>query len=133
MNCAWDLFLSILPPDMRSQVDNLSRDTLQELRLRLGEAAELVMQSGSKWLDRHITAQDLSFVINTASRYSPWAAASAAKGYITAPGGHRIGICGEAVLQKGEMTGITNPSSLCIRIARDFPALAVVVPIPDRC
>lgn len=124
MNCAWDSFLSILPPDMRWQVDNLGRTTLQELRLRLSEPVELVLQSGSKWVDRHTSTQDLSFVINTASRYSPWAAASAAKGYITAPGGHRIGICGEAVLQKGEMTGITNPSSLCIRIARDFPGIS---------
>lgn len=129
MNCAWDSFLSILPPDMRCQVDNLGRDTLEELRLRQGQPAELVLVSGSQWLDRHTSAQDLSFVINTASRYSPWAATSAAKGYITAPGGHRIGICGEAVLQKGEMTGITNPSSLCIRIARDFPGISRGCPI----
>ena len=45
-------------------------------------------------------------------------------GYITAPGGHRIGICGEAVVHNGSMTGIRTVSSLCVRIARDFPGLA---------
>lgn len=124
MNCAWDAFLSILPPDIRRQADDLGENTLQELRLRVGQPVELVLSTGSMWLDRYTSPQDLSFVINTASRYSPWAATSAAKGYITAPGGHRIGICGEAVMQKGEITGITNPSSLCIRIARDFPGVS---------
>ena len=67
---------------------------------------------------------DLNYVINTASRYSPWAAETIGEGYLTAPGGHRIGICGKAVVHGGNVTGIRQPESLCIRVARDFPGIA---------
>lgn len=124
MKCAWQELLSILPLSMRTQVDKYGRDALQELRLRLGRPAELVLPTESRWLPQNITAQDLSFVIHTASKYSPWAAATVSQGYITAAGGHRIGICGEAVIKDGSLTGIRTPTSLCIRVARDFPGIA---------
>ena len=59
-------------------------------------------------------------MINAASRYSPWSASTIRRGYITAPGGHRIGLCGDAVVNNGEMTGLRNPYSICIRVARDI-------------
>ena len=43
---------------------------------------------------------------------------------VTAPGGHRIGLCGEVVCKDGIVTGIREISSLCIRVARDFPGIA---------
>lgn len=124
MNCAWKELLAVLPVWLAQEVDRYSSDTIQELRLRLGQPPQLVRKGGTLWLSRQITAEDLNFCVNTASRYSPWAAQSAAHGYITAPGGHRIGLCGEAVVQDGRMTGIRNARSLCIRVARDFPGIA---------
>lgn len=124
MTCAWNELLCILPPRFRGQVDKLGRDTGQNLRLRLGEAPELCRADGDCWLEGAVTREDLNFTINTASRYSPWAAASTAKGYITAPGGHRIGLCGEAVIKNHELSTLREISSLCIRIARDIPGAA---------
>lgn len=124
MKCAWKELLSILPPWLAREVDNHGRDTLQELRLRLGQSPQLVRKGSRLWISRDVTADDLNFCVNTASRYSPWAAQSTAQGYLTAPGGHRIGLCGEAVVQDGKMTAIRAVRSLCIRIARDFPGIA---------
>lgn len=124
MNCAWKELLAILPVWCRSDVDELGRDTLQELRLRLGLPPELVRSNGNLKLKRAVTSDDLSYIVNTASRYSPWAATTSAQGYITAPGGHRIGLCGQAVVQGQQMTGLRQINSLCIRIARDFPGIA---------
>lgn len=123
MKCAWQELMAVLPPWMAKELHTPEREALQELRLRLGKPPELIGGSGSRWLNRTVTADDLNFCINTASRYSPWAAQSAAQGYITAPGGHRIGLCGQAVVQGGEMSGIRIPTSLCIRVARDFPGI----------
>lgn len=128
MRCAWDAFIGLLPPWMRSQVDRQGSDTLQELRLRLGQAPELVLGETSCFLERTVTRDDLAFCVNTASRYSPWSAATASLGYITATGGHRVGLCGETVLQNGTMTGVRTPTSLCLRVARDFPGIAARVP-----
>lgn len=124
MTCAWQELLSILPPWITDEVDRQGKQKAQEIRLRLGAAPELVCWPDSVWLHGTVRKDDLNFCINTASRYSPWSAQSAAYGYITGPGGHRIGICGEAVTKDGMMTGIRRVTSLCIRIARDFPDIA---------
>lgn len=123
MKCAWQELLSILPPWLGKEA-NLVKDTLQELRLRLGQPPELICKDGTRWLSGTVHMDDLNFCVNTASRYSPWAAQSVSQGYITAPGGHRIGLCGEAVVKDGAMSGIRRVSSLCIRVARDFPGIA---------
>jgi len=128
MRCAWKELLSVLPMALRQPVDNLGRECLQELRLRLNAQPLLILGKEKRRLPGGVTPADLNFVINAASRYSPWSAATAAKGYITAPGGHRIGLAGEAVCRDGEITGIKNLTSLCIRVARDFPGIAANIP-----
>lgn len=46
-------------------------------------------------------------------------------GYITTPGGHRVGICAGATLSgQGELTAVHNVSSMSIRIAREVPGAA---------
>jgi stage III sporulation protein AA len=124
MKCAWKELLAILPPWCRSDVDTLGKDTMQELRLRLAQPPELIRSNGAVRLKRSVIMEDLSYIVNTASRYSPWSAATAAQGYITAPGGHRIGLCGQSVVQNGDMTGLRQVRSLCIRVARDFAGIA---------
>ena len=124
MICAWKELLSILPSWLSQELDKCSHETLQELRLRLDMPPQLIHKHTTQWLDRPVSNSDLNFCINTASRYSPWAVQSVAQGYITAPGGHRIGLCGDAVIQNGHMSGIRSTRSLCIRVARDFPDIA---------
>lgn len=124
MTCAWQEFLGVLPIWMRKEVDRLGKGTLQELRLRMQAPPELLFSEESRWLERPVSREDLNYTINAASRYSPWTAQTAAQGYLTVAGGHRIGLCGEAVVQQGVVTGMKNISSLCIRIARDFPGIA---------
>ena len=125
MICAWQEYLKILPHWMRSGVDKIGREHLQELRMRVGQPPKLIMQNRCTALDRIVSSEDIIYVINTASKYSPWAAATIGKGYITAAGGHRIGVCGETVTNNGTVTGIRTATSLCVRVARDFPDLAL--------
>ncbi len=124
MICAWDALLSILPKKLRSEMDKYKTDFPQELRLRLGKEGQLRTAMGYIRLAEPLCEEDLRFVMNAASQYSPWAAATIAKGFLTAPGGHRIGICGEAVMDGGSVKGLRTVTSLNIRIARDFPDIA---------
>ena len=123
MRCAWKELLDILPKWMITDVDALGRSSLQELRLRLDAPPELVSCDSVQRLGRQVSSEDLSYCVNAASRYSPWAAATIAQGFLTVSGGHRIGLCGEAVLKNKEITGIRKVTSLCIRVARDFPGI----------
>jgi stage III sporulation protein AA len=123
MTCAWKELTGILPPRLREQAEAFSGQA-QDIRLRLGGNPEVVTGEGTHFLIGNVTEEDLNFVVNTASRYSPWSAVTISQGYLTAPGGHRIGICGEAVIKQGQMEGIRRITSLCIRVSRDFPGIA---------
>ena len=127
MICAWDALLGILPLWLREDVDKIGSEIMQELRLRMHAPPELVLDRKSIFLKRIIGPEDISFTVNAASRYSPWTAASMAKGFLTAPGGHRIGLCGETVCKEGSVTGIREVTSLNIRVARDFSGIGVPV------
>jgi len=123
MTCAWTEFLSVLPEWIRKSIFHTQND-LKELRLRVGQIPETVPHISSVTISRKITTEDLNYCINAASRYSPWNTSSIANGYITGPGGHRIGICGTVYYQNGIISGIREISSLCIRVARDLPGIA---------
>ena len=124
MKCAWNELLGILPQSVRSEVDKFKDSFVQEVRLRLNLPMELVTDLGSYWSNTVINEVDLRFTVNMASRYSPWAATTATKGYLTAAGGHRIGLCGEAVVNDGQVRAIRTVTSLNIRVARDLPGIA---------
>ena len=127
MICAWENLLQILPLWIRDKTDDVGRDTLLELRLRLHAEPELVLRESIVYLPGRIRETDLNYCIQSASRYSPWSAETVSQGYITAPGGHRIGICGMAVYKNGVFSGIREITSLCIRVARDIPGTAAGV------
>ena len=105
--------LSILPPAWRQQFSDEILENVEEIRLRLGRPAALKMPKGTETLSLTAGEEELRFVLNLASRYSPWNVSTAAEGYLTAPGGHRIGICGDAT-----ETGFRTVTSLCIRVRR---------------
>lgn len=129
MRCAWEELLAVLPPHMRGEIDRIGKRDLQELRLRVNVPPELILPKESHWLEgERIREADLQYILNGASRFSPWAAASVARGYITISGGHRIGICGEMVWQNGQAVGIRKVWSMCIRVARDHTGLLSQVP-----
>ena len=123
MKCMSRELLAVLPPRLRNSLGPELPEDLCEIRLRLNKRVCLVTETESKYLGTVITGEDLSWVIGAASRHSPWNSATMAKGYLTAPGGHRIGVCGQAVLENGRVSGMKNLRSLCIRVARDFPGL----------
>ncbi len=124
MRCQWQSLINLLPHWLREQTDSLGKDTLLELRLRLGQPPELVTSDGSLWLSRSVAADDLLFVVNMATKYSPWSSFGVGYGYITSEGGHRIGICGETVIKDRKIHSFREISSLCIRVCRSFPGIA---------
>ena len=124
MKCAWQAYLNLLPHWMRQEVDQCGSEKLQELHMRVGLNPIMSFGSVSRKLNRIVTYEDISFVINAASEYSPWAARTLSKGYLTGYGGHRIGVCGAATIGDGSMCGIAKPTSLCLRVARDFDGIS---------
>jgi len=124
MKCAWESFINLLPLWMRDKVDELGKSRLRELRIRINAPPELVFGDKSRFLARSVCGEDISFLINMATQYSPWSAETVGDGYITVPGGHRIGLCGSVVTGNHKERRFKAITSLCVRIARDFPGIA---------
>lgn len=124
MICMWQELVSILPIRWRAKLSGNDFERLTEIRLRLGQPVELVLGSDITYLPEQTQREDLLFCINTASQYSPWTSTSVSNGYITAPGGHRLGLCGSVTIHDGSVSNISDPTSLCIRVAKDYPGCA---------
>lgn len=121
MICKWKELLDIIPINIRQQVNELGKESMTELRLRMMRPVEIVCHSGSHWLQHIVTREDIAYCINTATRYSPWTSESILDGYITAKGGHRIGICGDWSYLNQSAKHVGTVTSICIRVSRDFP------------
>lgn len=124
MRCQWQDLLNILPMWLRKPVDEQGKEEMTELRLRLHENPEIVKKHGSEFLSRLINEEDLNYVMNTATRYSPWTSGTVREGFITAPGGHRIGLCGDYINNEMEVKNISRLTSVCIRTAREIPGVS---------
>lgn len=124
MNCAWDAFVQLLPIRFRREVDKLGKEYLLEVRLRLGAPPDLVLKDRSISLKHIVTSEDLAHCIQFASQYSPWASGTLNQGYLTAPGGHRIGVFGKYAPHRDCGWVLQTPAMLCLRVARNIMDIA---------
>lgn len=124
MRCLWQELLNILPPWIRSEINYIGRESLLEIRMRENVNLQLSFIEEIRWVNRVVTQEDIRFCINAATKYSPWTAGTMTEGFVTAPGGHRIGVCGECVYDNGILKNISQITSVCIRVARDFPGVS---------
>lgn len=122
--------ISLLPPHLRRALDGLSAETkgtVEELRITRGLPLKLKTNVGE--LDvaepAAVSASDIDHIIMSATGGSYHSAASTiSQGYITVPGGCRIGLSGEGNGRTGNARGLRNIMSLCIRIPKEFPGCA---------
>ncbi len=114
---------ALLPGRLRAAAMTIERGqkaAAEELRLRIGRPVYLSMPSGELALPQtRVGRGDLEQVLDRATEYSRYAAAETMRhGYLTAPGGFRIGLCGTALPLEGQNEGVRDISSLAIRIPR---------------
>lgn len=111
-----------LPPPQQAQAE--------ELRLRAGQPITVLLSQGELPLSREasppvVTQSDLEQLCDTVTDHSRYAAAETLRrGYLTARGGFRIGLCGSAVLREGDVSTLRDLSSAAIRIGRQQIGLA---------
>ena len=116
---------SVLPPQLAAMVSQLppeQEEQLEELRLRCG--SEITMVCGGREQPLSLTrpmlcTRDLlEHLVNLASSYSTYAVEECLRqGYLPLEGGHRLGLCGTAVVQDGRIATIKDISSVNLRVA----------------
>ncbi|MCT8138690.1 stage III sporulation protein AA [Anaerobacillus sp. CMMVII] len=119
--------LAVLPEKIKEIVMNLPatiRERIEEIRIRISRPLEIVVdgkpvfpsQFDNQYL---ISASDAIHLLNQLSDYSLYALEEELKrGYITIRGGHRVGLAGKVITEKGQVKAIRDISSFNIRVAR---------------
>ena len=68
--------------------------------------------------------EDLDVLFNHICNYSPYAYESQLKqGFLTVAGGHRVGVCGQVVLQDGKISLMKQVQFLHVRIVHEIPGV----------
>ena len=116
--------LDRLPSSIRQELEVLPNSVIgeiEEIRLRCGQQVRLQTAAGEKIISHIVTADELVRALNSLIKYSYYAyEEDLAKGFVTIEGGHRVGICGKAVVKNGQTSLIKEISSMNIRFAKEF-------------
>ena len=123
-----------LPPRLREEALSLSpadRARAEEVRLRAGWPMT-VLAGGEERPPGGppVEGEELERLVEIASGASLHAVLDQLRrGYLTIEGGHRVGLCGTAVLREGEVHSLRGLSSANIRVARQV--LGASAPVVD--
>lgn len=135
-----NLFLKYLPVKLRKMMYYLPIEGLEEIRLRQGLPIALYYKNKCCYINQQgkisssytgcmiATKADIIEGMELISEASVYAFEEEIKnGYITISGGHRVGICGSAVLKNGKISNISHISGLNYRIAKEVIGAAKAV------
>ncbi len=121
--------LKYLPVEIEKSINDLPTSELcnvSEIRLRVNGYSSITVKGENKvlYFDKKpivLTTDDIRGVFEAICDNQVFKYENQIKnGYITIRGGHRVGFCGTAVYNDGELATITNISSIVFRISRQI-------------
>ncbi|MGI6412491.1 MAG: stage III sporulation protein AA [Syntrophomonadaceae bacterium] len=133
--------IPFLSPQIKGILANLNDKDytkLEEIRLRYGQP--LILRIGDKefsvssqgnlvtdiYKGYRVDEVDLARTLASISDNSLYAFEEDIKrGFITVPGGHRVGLAGQVILEKNRIKKIKDFSSICFRVAREIKNCAI--------
>lgn len=126
---------SLLPYELKEAAERLTgpeKALAEEFRLRAGRAPMVSGPMGEYPFpgteNMSIQTSDLALLLEVASQASAHTVLDRVRsGFVTVRGGHRVGLCGSAVVKVGEVRNLRLISSAAIRIAREVPGAAAQV------
>lgn len=120
-----------LASSLRTMCTAINWDTIEEIRLRIGKPL-ICLGGGEEYgLNAHgrcrvsnsylPSGSDIDKTLQLMTNNSWYAReAQIQAGYLTLPGGHRVGIGGQITLVNGQIKNLSHPNSLNIRVARQI-------------
>lgn len=135
----FDRAAQVLPAGLRAAALALPEEVragAEELRLRLGRPMTVLAEGTERAVPGPppVDREALGAVLEIATRASAHTALERMRrGFVTIRGGHRIGLCGTAAMEGGEIRSLRCLSSLDLRVARSVTGAAgPVLPLLRR-
>ena len=110
--------LSRLPREIADAVMRYpAANRIEEIRIRKEKRVCVTLDGRNYMLSTHCTAETFHKCLQTLCENSLYSHAETIReGYISVEGNIRVGVCGQAVLRDGKLTGVREITSLCIRL-----------------
>lgn len=112
------------PTYIQNQIEHLNRkfaDSIEEVRVYNGKEIQVFAKGQRISLKGKVEGSDIQNLLNNLMKFSYYAyEEDLAKGFITIDGGHRVGVCGKTVIEKGKVVLIRDVSSLNIRYSKEI-------------
>ena len=117
--------LKFLPKNVQDEIISLCGDNLCEVRIRAGEKIQVYTSENGiesvKKLPIEMSVEEIEKCFMRLCNFAYFTVEDQIKsGFITSSEGERVGICGECVLNGGEVTAIKNITSLCVRFPKNI-------------
>lgn len=114
-----------LPPQALRQLRTVREGSLREIRIRAGRQIRLETGEGGLCCPVVTDQQQVNRIAEALSEHALYARAEEMRnGFVTLRGGHRMGLCGRVICQGQLVRGLREISSLCVRIAGQWPGAA---------
>jgi stage III sporulation protein AA len=117
--------LEILPKGIQAVLQSGHFDELEEIRIRVQRPLECIVRGTPQFYRYTVTYEDAAYLLNKLSQFSLYTMEEELKrGYVTLRGGHRVGLAGKVITEKGAVKIIRDVTSFNIRIARQKLGIA---------
>ena len=117
-------YLPLAIKNIIQSIPSALHNTITEIRMRINNPLCINTTKGEYLspIPYIVTQKDINFTVETISNFSLYAFENELKnGYITIPGGHRVGICGQAVLKdNGHIQTLKNFSAINFRVCKEI-------------
>ena len=128
MSLLREAVLPALPRRLSDELTSLGRsypqleEKISELRLRACRLSSLTLEGKNLQLSTVLTEGEMADALCAYCRGSVYAYTESMKrGYLTLGGGCRVGLAGRGVIEDGRIVGLSEISSMSIRIPRRVP------------
>lgn len=107
------------------EISNSLWDQAEEIRIRVDKPLMLVLGQGDYLTATLVSKEDIHKTLQLMSRSSLYALEEELRsGYLTLPGGHRVGVVGQGVIEHGKIKTLKNISGFNLRISREIKGVA---------
>lgn len=108
------------PQGVIHAMNNVNMDKLEEIRIRAGNPIILKLGNNEMVLKYKMNSEEILNILQLFCSNSIYTYQNQiCNGFITIPGGHRVGISGSVVIKDNNVINISNFFSMNIRVARE--------------
>lgn len=109
------------PAEIVKEIENVNFEKIEEIRIRVNRPVILKMGLNEVVLKHCVDTEGILNILQNFCNSSIYSYQNQiCGGFLTIPGGHRVGISGSAIVKDGKVSNVTNLFSLNIRIAKEI-------------